>query len=589
MSDTSLLFSILARSNLSKTLNKDATATKALRGAFRVLGGGTVGDIAAVSKGLGVLSVVGAGAFAGLGVGIAGVGLGIAAIGIKAAAASEQVKSAFSGLAENAKATITQAAAPLVPVLTNVASQAQGLLKPLGASLGTAFKALAPALNSLVGSLASGLKPLIGALGPIAKAVSPLIKAIGAGLKPVLGALAGVLTMVAKTAGRFAPQLEQLFVGIGQIVTALGPLLSALIELGAPLLGPLIGLVAGLAGQISAALAPILSQLGPILAQVLTALMPLVGAIGLLLQAVLPILPPIAELILQLVTGLVPVLLPLIGLIAQLATTLIGILVPAWQFVVPILVTVIGWVGKVAEVILTVLLGAINWLVANVPKAWAGIQTAIGVAVGKIKSIIAWFGQLPGMIGRWVSGAKDAAVSRFSSMVSWVRGLPGRIKSAIGNLGSLLVNAGRSVVTGLWNGISSMGAWLRSTLIGWARNLIPGPIARALGISSPSKVLAKVVGRWIPPGIVKGAMDAAPAMNRALSNLVQPQRPAAPVMPFASSAPRPGSASPAEVIVRLEAGGAESELLRLFRKMVRIEGRGNVQVAFGRRPRGVPR
>src|SRR5690606_25624820 len=167
--------------------------------------------------------------------------------------------------------------------------------------------------------------------------------------------------------------------------------------------------------------------------------------------------------------------------------------------------------------------GAMSCLSTKVPKSWNLVATGFRAPVKTIKGIINWFGKLPGMIGRWVQGARNAAVSKFQSMVAWVRGLPGRIKSTIGNLGNLLVGAGRSVVTGLWNGIKSMGSWLSSKLIGWARNLIPGPIAKALGIASPSRVMAREVGRWIPPGIVEGAMQAAPAMNRALADLVQPE------------------------------------------------------------------
>lgn len=99
---------------------------------------------------------------------------------------------------------------------------------------------------------------------------------------------------------------------------------------------------------------------------------------------------------------------------------------------------------------------------------------------------------------------KDSIVSKADEAIAWVRGLPDRIASAVGNLGSLLVSKGKDVVRGLWSGIKSMGAWLRSTLSSWAKDLIPGPIAEALGIASPSKVMARDVGRWIPAGVVKG-------------------------------------------------------------------------------------
>lgn len=583
MADTSLVFRLFGRDvNLGAALRGAGNDADGLSAKLGNIGSGVLGGTSRAAAGIGLLGTVGAGVFGGLAAGMAGVGIGIAGIGIAAAAQSQQVKSAFSDLKADFKSTITEAAAPLIPVLTNVATQARTLIGPLGESLGTAFTAMAPAIKSFTGSLVSGLQPVIGAIGPIATAVSPLISALGAGLEPVLGALAGTLTMVAQTAGQFAPQLQQMFVAVGQLVTALGPLLSGLIQLGAPIIGPLLGLVAGLAGQISAVLSPILAQLGPILGQVVTALMPLVGAVGALLAAVLPLLVPIGQLIGQLVGGLVPVLVPIIELVAQVAGQIVALLVPALEFIVPILVTVIGWIGQLVEVILSVLSGAISWLVENVPKAWERVKVGIGVAVNAVKGIIAWFGNLPGMIGGWFGRMRDAAVNRVTALVTFIRGLPGKIVSALGNIGSLLVQKGRDVVSGLWRGIQSMGAWLRNTLIGWARNLIPGPIAKALGIASPSKLMASAVGRWIPPGIVQGAEAAAPEMNRRLSNLVQPTRPTTSPYGVTGAANSAGGGAGGETRIVFDGRGIDGELLKMLRKMVRVEGRGSVQAAFGK-------
>jgi hypothetical protein len=115
---------------------------------------------------------------------------------------------------------------------------------------------------------------------------------------------------------------------------------------------------------------------------------------------------------------------------------------------------------------------------------------------------------------------KASLVARGNDAISWMRGLPGRLASAIGNVGSLLYGKGQNIVSGLWRGIQSMGSWLRSTLMGWAKNLIPGPIAKALGINSPSKVMARDIGRWIPAGIVKGIQGGQGAVDRVMRTLV---------------------------------------------------------------------
>lgn len=111
-----------------------------------------------------------------------------------------------------------------------------------------------------------------------------------------------------------------------------------------------------------------------------------------------------------------------------------------------------------------------------------------------------------------------AASSRATSFLGWVRGLPGRISGNMGSLGSLLYGHGQQVVQGLWRGISSMGSWLRSTLIGWARSAIPDPIAKALGIASPSKV-TKAQGRWIARGLVAGLTGSSKQVKAASTKL----------------------------------------------------------------------
>lgn len=133
-------------------------------------------------------------------------------------------------------------------------------------------------------------------------------------------------------------------------------------------------------------------------------------------------------------------------------------------------------------------------------------------------SFMAWVRGLPGRavaalapLGARISASatgawnrfKAASVARALSMVAWVQGLPGRINKGIGSLGSLLNEKGRQVVQGLWSGIKSMGGWIEGQIRGWARNVIPGPIAKALGIASPSKVTT-AQGRWIARGLVAG-------------------------------------------------------------------------------------
>lgn len=167
----------------------------------------------------------------------------------------------------------------------------------------------------------------------------------------------------------------------------------------------------------------------------------------------------------------------------------------------------VGWaIAAVAAVAAAVIL---NWdkVSAWTKKAWTAVTNFLSQAWDWITSKTAGAGRAVVNFVRnaWQS-AKDWTVRKATEMVNWVRGLPGRILSALGNLGSLLVNAGRSIVQGLWNGIRAMGSWLKSKIIGFIKSFVPGPVLRFLGISSPSKLFAGI-GKEIPAGLAQGILS----------------------------------------------------------------------------------
>jgi phage-related minor tail protein len=252
----------------------------------------------------------------------------------------------------------------------------------------------------------------------------------------------------------------------------------------------------------------------------------------------------------------------------------------------------IKWaVDQIWNFFVTWMLGGIIW------QHWAEIQQGATTAWN---AIIGWLSGVPGMIYQaflnftvigliikhW-DAIKQGSIAKAMELVNWVRGLPGMISTAVGQLGGLLVGHGRDVVMGLWRGIQGMGGWLRSTLMGWARNLVPGPIAKALGIASPSKVMAEL-GQWIPAGVVVGIEARQGDVAHAMATLVP--TPAAGQSMLAgqqiaggAGAPltRPGF-GPQGITVRLVIDAAvESAFATAVRKSVRVVGQGNVQTAFG--------
>lgn len=297
----------------------------------------------------------------------------------------------------------------------------------------------------------------------------------------------------------------------------------------------------------------------------------------------------------------------------------------ASMFASPVFWIIAAIVALVAVVVL--IATKTTWFQTAWSAAWGFIQTATDAAVSGIGTALNWFGSLPGKLGGWFGSAKDAAVAKVveltvwlsglpgravsalsglpsslrgsasrgfqafrtaagqkaSDFIAWVRGMPRRIASGIGSLGSLLTGKGRDVVRGLWNGIKGMGSWIKNKLISWAKAMIPGPIADALGINSPSRVMAQEIGQWIPAGVVDGIEAGQGAVDRSMRNLVNTPTPgqatAATVAAQTSAATSAAGGSGGRIVI--DVTGADGEWKRVIRRMVRVDGRGSVQTAFG--------
>lgn len=377
--------------------------------------------------------------------------------------------------------------------------QAMGTVtSAVGGPLGILLHQLAEFFNSAPGAQALStvfqvLGQVAGILGDALAGVMPilgeLINALGPALKPILDLLDGqFLPIVLKLAGKLADALVP-------IIQALGPALDEVLKA----LMPLLDMLGGSLGDILVALAPVIAQIvtmfGKELAAALIALTPifvkLLPVLVQLIQQLLPALLPLIQSSAKLFMQLLPVLTPLISL-------LVDILVPILKVLTPVLVAVVeavGWLANIMVDAIKPIADFIAWLVKGLDSA------SMWKSVGK------WFTDLwHDISGAFMTGVRDVA-KWWDDMVADVKALPGRIISGLGDLGSLLWNKGQDLVHGLWNGINSMASWLADKIKGFVTDWIPGPIAKALGISSPSTVAA-ALARQVPAGIAVGLDDA---------------------------------------------------------------------------------
>ena len=211
--------------------------------------------------------------------------------------------------------------------------------------------------------------------------------------------------------------------------------------------------------------------------------------------------------------------------------------------------------------------------------SWTGsVQALPGRAVTALSSLGTRLADSASSAGQQF---KDAAVDKGVEFLTWMSRLPARSAAAVGNTGSLLYGKGRDVVTGLWNGIASLGGWLWDKVGDFVTDNVVGAATSFLDIGSPSRLMADAVGHWLPPGIAEGAEDNRGVLDATMRGLVDPTLAMPSASSLAGSAPLTSSGGAGgQLTVRVVLDGPRA-LTSLIREIVTDVGGGDVQKAFG--------
>ncbi|WP_431728574.1 phage tail protein [Verrucosispora sp. TAA-831] len=312
-----------------------------------------------------------------------------------------------------------------------------------------------------------------------------------------------------------------------------------------------------------------------------------------------------------------------------------------WDYVVVPLTTLAGWASTTS--------GIYNWFALDMPGAFGAAKGAVGdwydttaeklgLFVDDVSDGISTFAESfgPGidealrraaeftderltvMTRRWRQLKSDVvtALADFGERVSrpireginraieWLRdlpergaravsGLPGRIRSALSGLRADMHRIGRDVVFGLIDGITSLGSWLSGRIRSFAWGVIRD-FQSGFQIGSPSKLMSKEVGRWLPPGLAAGMDGAIGVVREARDRLIAAAIPEVddayrfditPVADTASLTSTVALAAPAgqvvDVALRFE-GDAPDSFFGWVADNVRIRYGGDANRAFGR-------
>ena len=149
-------------------------------------------------------------------------------------------------------------------------------------------------------------------------------------------------------------------------------------------------------------------------------------------------------------------------------------------------------------------------------------NTAVSWTSRTINSIVEWFRQLPGRIWTWLTDVinkvvswgtdmankgKQAATNLFNNIVNTIAGIPDR-----------MLNIGKNIVEGLWNGITGMGSWIKGKINEFGQGLLAG-MKESLGIHSPSSKARDEVGKRIPQGVAVGVEADTDNALKAIDNM----------------------------------------------------------------------
>lgn len=263
----------------------------------------------------------------------------------------------------------------------------------------------------------------------------------------------------------------------------------------------------------------VLKALVPALAKALPVLVPaLITAVQDLLNALIQALPTIVQVLVTALPILIKAFVQLFLALLQALPQIIQIVAQAIPQIVDAIVTSLTDPASLQAIIMG-MVQLMMALITAIPIIVNALVAALPVIIKNILAVLTNPTFIRQMIDAGVQLLK-AVISGMVSMVGSIISAAWNIIKAIGSVlspGNLL-NIGKNVVQGLWQGIQDMGGWLKDKIVGFVKDKIPGPIKSALGIKSPSKVAA-ALGKQVPAGLAQGIDSNSAIVAKAADNM----------------------------------------------------------------------
>jgi TP901 family phage tail tape measure protein len=364
----------------------------------------------------------------------------------------------------------------VVPVIEKFAGFIASTVVPIVGQLAAfIMNQVIPVVFQFAQGIAAFLQPILERVSAfIQSTVIPALTQIGAFIQStVIPALtqiyeyisANVMPIFITVAGFLGGALANAFSFIADVVTVQWNIISTVIS---TVWGVLSGIFNAIVGFLNDPLTPAFNTLSDVVSTVW-------NAISGFISSAWDTVSGIFNNITSFMSGtLGPAFSTLSDTVSSVWNAISGFVSMAWDTISGIFDTIVSVVGS------------------TLTNAWNTLSTTVGTVWDTITSA--------------VSGAVDAVGKKIDEAVKFIGAMPGNALSAMGDVASTLLSAGKDLVNGFINGIKSMAQSVLNAVkdtIGGVGDFAKG----LLGIHSPSTVMAEQVGKPIAQGMAKGISD----------------------------------------------------------------------------------
>jgi phage-related protein len=377
------------------------------------------------------------------------------------------------------------------------------------------------------------MKTISGSLGVVQGSWTNLLTAFGTGNTDMITQSFDTLVKGAVAlATNVTAIIPNIINGITQIIAVLPGAINQIL----PIIIPAINTILTTITEVIPKIIPVFVQILISLVNVILDNLPkfidaavqiIVSIISGLAQAAPTIIPKILEAIESMITTIVDNLPKFLDAAIKIILAIIDGLAEAIPRIIP----------QVVEAIVTIT----NTLLENLPKLIeSGIKLLVAVIEGLAKALPQLIDQAgkvidtlvkalttPQMIDLLIHAAWDilfavvkGIIQSLPKIADAAKQIGDSLEQGINNFGTAMLNAGKDLVVGLWNGIANKKDWILGQIKGFGASVLNG-IKSFFGIKSPSRLFRDEIGKNMALGIGVGFTDAMDGVTKDM-NMAMP-------------------------------------------------------------------